>query len=95
MMCNSVFSLARNFFSYKVVGQNKTDTFDLWGLSILFALQSTTFSTAHFILAWTYRGMAKDMPRQLDEIEVDEDEQKHDEKKYKVLLALNIGIPLL
>lgn len=76
---------------------DKVDGIFLWGCWIEWpsiAIRDATFNVAHWIFAFEYYWMAKIMPVVLEQKPMDERTLTKDRLVYKVLLHLNISIPI-
>ena len=96
LMGAQIFNLTLSiFFKALFIPPVKSTEFNIWGYGISIGLANTCFNVAHFWMAWIYRKIANDTPKLLEQETVDEQTKRSDDRKYWVLITLNILFPML
>lgn len=74
---------------------SQLSTVDIWAYGIFLACDFALYNTGHFLLAWTYRTVAKTPMRQMNGLITDQKEMKKEQLKKKLLLTANLVTPFL
>lgn len=62
LLLYNIFLLIANFADIKVFLKHEATTSSIWLLCISYGLWNCLFNVAHFMLAWKYYRMSKEMP---------------------------------